>query len=435
MWFLHQLDPESSAYNMPPVRRRLLGPLDTGALRGAFEDLVRRHEALRTVFPAGGGVPRQRIGEPGPLELPITDLRGHEAREAELVERIGGEQIRPFDLARGPLLRAHLYRLGDEEHVLVVILHHIVSDGLSLAILWKELAALYAARRRGVAADLPPLPVQYADYAVWQRAYLSGERLERQLGYWIDRLAGAPEEIALPYRAGRRGEPSSRGAGASVALDAESWRRLRELGRAHRASPFVTLLAAFRALLARRGAGDDVCIGTPVSNRHQEQVRGLIGCFVNTIVLRTRVDREAGFPALLAAERRTVLGSLAHQGAPFEALVAALGGKRDRGRTPLFQVLFALQDLAWEREDFGGLVGLPVPLPTRSAQVELAVHVFEQPDGLAICFDHAADLFEPGAIEGLARDYVRLLEHVVADPERAIAGIPLPGASRLEGPC
>jgi non-ribosomal peptide synthetase component F len=434
MWFLHQLEPQGTAYNMPPIKRRLVGPLDAFALRGALEDLVRRHEALRTVFPSVDGAPHQRILEPGPHALPITDLRGlrdlrgHAEREAELLALIGQEQLRPFDLARGPLLRAHLYRLDDDEHVLVIILHHIVSDGWSLAVLWRELGALYAARQRGAVADLPPLPVQYADYAVWQRAHVSSEQLDKQLGYWIERLAGAPEATALPYRPGYTGWTSSRGAGVSVTLEAERWRRLRELGRGHRASPFVTLLAAFRALLARRSEQDDLCIGTPISNRYQEQVRGLIGCFVNTVVLRTRVDREAGFSALLAAERRTVLSALAHQQAPFEALVAALGGKRSqrsRGRTPLFQVLFALQDLAWEHEDFGGLVGRPVPLPTQSAQVELAIHVFEQRDQLVICFDYAADLFEAAAIEELARDYVSVLEHVTVSPEQALARIPL----------
>ncbi len=427
IWFLAQIDPDSPTYNMPPVTRRLCGRLEVDALRRAFEALVRRHESLRTVFRSRAGVPFQRVLEPGRRELPVVDLRalGEPEREAELAARVLEQSLRPFELSEGPLLRTLLVRLRDDEHALVIAMHHIGSDFWSLAIFWRELCALYHAFVCGGEPDLPPLPIQYADYASWHRRWMAGAALERELAYWKRQLADAPEEIALPTRGPRPAISSGRAGRVSMSLEPATWARLRALGRSHRASPFMTLLAGFRGLLARYTGQDDVCIGTPVAGRTHHDVRGLIGCFVNTLALRSKVDRAAGFSALLAEERRTLLQAMVHQQAPFEAVVEALGVARSLSRSPLFQVMFALQNLSWEREELSGLGGRPLANAAELAQLDLEVTAVEEGERLQLWFVYKEELFEHAAIEQMARHYLRLLEAVAADPGTPIGKIEL----------
>jgi hypothetical protein len=415
LWFLDRLDPCSAAYHMT-IARRLRGRLDADALRRACESLVARHEVLRTAFPARRGDPVQEIREPTHHELPILDVHD----DAQLAQVARAEAMAPFDLAAGPLLRTRLLRQGRDDHVFLATMHHIVSDGWSLALLWRELGALYSAQLRIDAPSLTPLSIQYADHAAWQRSWLRGDELRRQVAAWKERLAGAAVDLALPFKGPRPPVQTTRGASLSAVLDAGPWQRLREIGRRQRATPFMTLLAGFRALLARVTGQDDLCIGTPVAGRDHPAVRGLIGCFVNTLVLRARVDRQAGFAALVAGERQAALAAFAQQQTPFEALVAALGAPRRQDRTPLFQVMFAAQEVAWERDGLGPLASTPFPLAGETAQVDLAAHVFEQDGHLTACLVYNQDLFEHDTVDQLARDYVALLEGAARDPDRPI---------------
>ncbi|RKG47933.1 amino acid adenylation domain-containing protein, partial [Corallococcus sp. AB011P] len=340
LWFLDQLAPDDASYNLP-VTLRLLGRLDVQALRRAFEALVARHEALRTTFFEEEGQPFQRIHPPAEWVLPMEDLSGLEEseRDAETLRLATREARQPFHLVHGPLLRTALLKLSDVSHVLLATMHHIVSDGWSMGVLIRELASLYESFSGGRAPSLPPLPVRYADFALWQRQWLQGETLESQLGYWKRQLAGAPAALELPTDRPRPAVQSRRGATVPVHFPSELTDSLRSLAQREGATPFMLLLSAFQLLLSRYSGQDDVSVGSPIAGRTHAEAEGLIGFFVNTLVLRAHVRPEDSFRQLLAQVKATTLAAYEHQHVPFEKLVEVLQPSRDLSRSPLFQVM------------------------------------------------------------------------------------------------
>ncbi|MCB1032626.1 MAG: non-ribosomal peptide synthetase, partial [Acidobacteria bacterium] len=322
MWFLHRLEPTSTAYNIDGFYH-LHGRLDVAVLSRVIGEILRRHEVLRTTFETVDGRPVPRISPDLDLALPVVDLRAlpDSTRRREARRLAGEEAARPFDLALGPLVRLSLLRLGDDEHLVLLTLHHIVSDGWSMSLLGSEVAALYRAFVAGESSPLPELPIQYLDFAAWQRAWLAGEVLDEQMDYWREHLAGAPPLIELPTDRPRTTAPQDRGAQRPVHISAQATEALQALGRRSGATLFMTLLSAFQALLWRYGGQDDILVGSPIAGRNRIETEGLIGFFVNTLVLRGNLSGDPGFELLLANNREVVLEAHAHQDLPFEKLV------------------------------------------------------------------------------------------------------------------
>ncbi|MBI3326504.1 MAG: non-ribosomal peptide synthetase, partial [Nitrospinae bacterium] len=317
LWFLDQLQPDSPLYNVPHAVR-MQGMLDVMALRKALEAILERHDALRTTFPSRDGVPTQVIAEQGTLELPALNLRewSDAEREDEIARLITVEVRRPFALSRGPLLRGLLLRTGDEEHVLVLTIHHIVSDAWSTGVFFRELAAYYSAFHDGEVPSLPELPVQYSDFAAWQRQWLQGEALEQQLVYWKNHLAGAPARLELPTDRLRPVVQSHRGARVGVTLPGDLATALKTLSRREGVTLFMTLLAAFQVLLFRYTDQEDVVVGAPIAGRTFLEIEGLIGCFINAIPLRTRLKPSMSFRDLVDRVKEVALGGYVHQQLP-----------------------------------------------------------------------------------------------------------------------
>ncbi|HEU4559345.1 MAG TPA: amino acid adenylation domain-containing protein, partial [Longimicrobium sp.] len=428
LWFIDRLEPGSTAYSLPGAWR-LEGALDEAALERSLGEIVRRHEALRTVFAEVDGMPVQVMAPFGGFVVPVEDLSGlsDAEREAAVRRRAGEEAGRPFDLAAGPLFRAALLRLGAEDHVLLLSMHHIVSDGWSMGVLFQELSALYEAYRKGGESPLPELPVQYADYAVWQREQLEGEVLDRQLSYWRERLAGAPELLELPTDHPRPPVQTYRGAAVPVELSRELLERLQALGRTEGATLYMTLLGAFQVLLSRYGAGDDVVVGSPIAGRTRGEVEGLIGFFVNTLVLRTDVSGDPSFREVLGRVREVTLGAYEHQEVPFERLVAELQPERSLSHSPLFQVSFTMDA---DQGAGGGLAGLSIQgagTEVGVAKLDLALLLTTTPQGLQGGLIYSTDLFEPGTVERMARHLERVLEQAAADASVRLSQLELLG--------
>ncbi|MFP2931773.1 amino acid adenylation domain-containing protein, partial [Pyxidicoccus sp. 3LG] len=425
LWFIDQLEPGSVAYNLPTFVR-LQGPLDTGALRRALVELVRRHEALRTTFVEQEGQPFQRIAPSAELPLELVDLSGlapeaaHEALQARLRE----EALRPFDLATGPLLRVGLWRLRQDSHVLALDMHHIVSDGWSMGVLVREVTALYEAFVKGQPSPLPPLPLQYPDYAVWQREWLQGAVLEEQLGWWRQQLSGL-SHLELPTDRPRPPVQTFRGAHTGVALSRATSDALRALCQQEGATPFMALLAAFQVLLSRYSGQQDISVGSPIAGRQRGELEGLIGFFVNTLVLRARVESQASFVHLLRQVKETALGAYAHQDVPFERLVEELQSRRDLGRSPLFQVFFALQNTSTGpvREGLLELHPVAVEGGSATAKFEVQLDLSESPDGYHGTLGYNTDLFEAATAERMAAHFGLLVEALVARPEAPLASV------------
>ncbi|MEW5928459.1 MAG: amino acid adenylation domain-containing protein, partial [Gemmatimonadota bacterium] len=428
LWLVDRLDPGSSAYNMP-VALRLRGALDTAALRASLDALVRRHETLRTVFAEREGGPVQAIHPPAPVPLPVVDLRVlPEARREVEAERVAAaEAVRPFDLSRGPLLRGALLRLGGDDHVLCFNLHHIVSDGWSMQVLVREVSALYSASGRGEAASLPELPVQYADYAVWQREWLRGEVLEEQIGWWKGRLAGAPPLLEIPVDRPRRAGQSPRAGSHRFALPPEVTRGLRELSRREGATLFMTLLAGWQALLSKYSGQEDVVVGTPIAGRNRRETEDLIGFFVNVLALRADLSADPAWSGLVGRVREETLGAYEHQELPFERLVEELGVGRSLTHSPVFQVVFALnpgggdggrpelRDLALE--PFGGGDGV--------VKFDLDLSLSGAGEGLEGVLTYRASLFDAATVERMAGHLEALLDAMAADPARRLSELSL----------
>ncbi|WP_164002997.1 non-ribosomal peptide synthetase, partial [Pyxidicoccus caerfyrddinensis] len=429
LWFLEQLTPGSAFYNVPAVVK-LTGPLDVAALERSFEALVRRHESLRTTFRAEGGLPVQVISPAGRVELKRVDLGGlpEAEREQEARRRAEEEAARPFDLAQGPLLKTSLLRLGEQEHVLVLMTHHIVSDGWSMGILVREVAALYEAFSLGRTSPLPELAVQYPDYAVWQREWLKGEVLEAQLGYWKQQLEGAPATLELPTDKPRPAVQTFRGEVRQALWPKALWRDLESLGRREGATPFMVLLAAFQTVLSRYAGQEDVSVGAPIAGRTQAETEGLIGFFANMLVLRAKLEAGQSFRQLLRQVRETTLGAYAHQEVPFEKLVEELQPERDLSRSPLFQVTLTLQNIpTTEVKLKQGLTLSGVESELATSKYDLSLVVQEVPHGVVAAVNYNSELFEAATMVRLLGHLQVLLESAVARPEQRLLDLPLMG--------
>ncbi|HEX5724711.1 MAG TPA: amino acid adenylation domain-containing protein, partial [Longimicrobiaceae bacterium] len=428
LWFLDRLDPGSTTYNTP-WSLRLRGALDIGALERNLSEIVRRHETLRTTFREVDGSPVQVIAPFGGFTLPVEDFSGlaEADREMEMRRRVTEDAARPFDLAAGPLFRAALLRLGEEDHVLLVGMHHIVSDGWSIGVLSREFSALYEAYREGRESPLPELPVQYADYAVWQREQLAGEVLERQLSYWKERLAGAPELLELPADHPRPAVQTYRGASVPVELSPELLERLQALGRSEGASLYTVVLSAFQVLLSKYSGSEDVVVGSPMAERTRKEVEGLIGFFVNTMVLRTDLSGDPSFRETLRRVREATLGAYEHQEVPFEKLVAELQPERSLSHSPLFQVMFTLEDAGGGGGALPGLKVSGVGAAMEIAKFDLSLELAATPRGLRGGLNYSTDLFERGTIERMLGHLARVLEQVAADADVRLSRLALTG--------
>jgi amino acid adenylation domain-containing protein len=428
LWFLDQLAPGSSFYNVPAAQR-LQFPVNVGVLERALSEIVRRHESLRTRIAVAEGEPVQLVEAAARVELPVIDVVALEPVEREReVARLAAEEARaPFDLARGPLLRAQLLRLGPSEWVFLLTLHHVVADGWSLGVMFRELATLYEAFALGRPSPLPELAVQYADFALWQREWLRGERLERQLAYWRRRLEGLPV-LELPTDRPRPAVQRYRGASHSFTLPGSLADELRGLGRSEQATLFMVLLAGFKALLSRYCRQEDISLMAPVAGRSRPELEPLIGFFVNSLVLRTDLSGDPSFRELLRRVRETALGAYAHQDLPFEMLVEKLQPERDLSRNPLFQVTFQLfsSPTAVQSPKTEGLSALEVEPGT--SKFDITFDLWETEDGLDARLTYNTDLFDAERMARLAGHYRTLLEGAAADPEQPLSRLPLLGA-------
>ncbi|HEU4559708.1 MAG TPA: condensation domain-containing protein, partial [Longimicrobium sp.] len=428
LWFLDRLEPGNAVYNIPAAWR-LSGALDVDALEWSLGEIVRRHETLRTVFAETGGSPVQVITPFGGFILPVEDLSGLSEvdREAEVRRRAAAEAARPFGLSRGPLFRATVLRLGGEDHALLLSMHHAVSDAWSLGVLFRELATLYEAYLAGGESPLADLVVQYADYAVWQREQLEGEVLDRQLSYWTEQLAGAPELLELPTDHPRPPVRTYRGATVPVNFSPELTERLQALGRSEGATPYMTLLSAFQVLLSKYGVGEDVVVGSPIAGRTRRDVEELIGFFVNTLVLRTDLSGDPSFRETLRRVREVTLDAYEHQEVPFERLVEELQPQRSMSHSPLFQVMFTLQNTGGGEGALPGLSVSEVEAEHASAKFDLTLDMAATADGLRGALNYSTDLFERGTIERMARHLERVLEQVAADVDVRLSRLDLLG--------
>ncbi|MFJ8042103.1 amino acid adenylation domain-containing protein [Kitasatospora sp. NPDC096147] len=430
LWFLGQMEEQGSAYNVP-VTVRLRGTLDTRALRAAVDDVVARHEVLRTVFEEFAGRPYQRVLAPEQADVPWDEAPVTEQGLAGAIARAANQG---FDLATSPPLRVHLFVLGPQEHVLMLVMHHIASDGWSMGPLIRDLGAAYAARSTaGAAPDWAPLPVQYADYTLWQQELLGADDdpaslLSQQLAYWRGALADLPEELNLPTDRPRPAAPSHLGDAVWVTTDAELHARLLTFAREHQATLFMVLQAGLAALLSRLGGGTDIPLGTPVAGRVDEAADDLVGFFVNTLLLRTDLSGDPSFRQLVERVRESDLDAYAHQDVPFERLVEELNPVRTLSRHPLFQIMLVVQNNSSAELRVPGLEASVVPAGVDTVKFDLTVAVTERreagaPAGLKINIDYASDLYDHATVEELAHRLVRLLEGALAAPELPVGRV------------
>jgi amino acid adenylation domain-containing protein len=424
LWFLDQLEPGGAAYNIPGALR-LEGELDEEALERALAEIVCRHEALRTVFRQIEGRPAGVLLDRAPA-LARIDL----SSESEALLLAREDAGRPFDLAAGPLARFSLLRLLEREHVLLVNLHHIAADGWSLGVWSRELSALYEAFAKGEPSPLPELPVQYADYAAWQREWLQGEVLEGQLSWWRERLGDLEEGLELPADRPRPAAPSYRGGAERVELDRETVSRLEELGRSQGSTLFMTLLACFEALLLRWSGQERFAVGTPVAGRTRVETEGLIGLFVNTLAMPSEVGGDPRFTELLERVREMALGAYAHQDLPFEKLVEALSPERALSRAPLFQVMFVLQNAPMPELSVSGLRLSGLEVESGSAKFDLTLTLSPSPTGLSGGLEYSRDLFDRTTVARLAASWSQLVTAVASDPDRRLSELPLLGEAQ-----
>ena len=427
LWFLQQLEPDDTSYNVP-LAVRFGGALDVAALGRALTEVVRRHEVLRTTYAVRGEETVALIQAEAELPMPLTSLAALPEAEREPAARreMEAELRRPFDLAAGLPIRARLFALGERDHVLFVAMHHIATDGWSVAVLGRELGALYEAFSRGLPSPLAELAVQYADYAAWQRAWLSGAPLAKQLIYWKERLGSAPRVLYLPTDRPRPPALSHRGSLRSFSVDAETSRAIAQLCQREGVTLFMALLAAFDVLLYRWSGQADLVVGTPIAGRTRTETEGLIGLFVNTLAMRATLEDELTFRALLARTREGCLGAYAHQDMPFERLVAELDSERDMSRTPLFQVLFALQNAPPEQTTATPASTPPalrrrgMALDGGTAKFDLTFALREGPRGISGVMEYATDLFDGATIERMLVGFRALLADIAKRPDARV---------------
>lgn len=424
LWFLDQLEPGGSVYNIPDTHY-FDGPINLDALERSLSELIRRHEVLRTTFQSRNGEPVQVIAEPQPQKLEVVDLSHlpESEREAEAQRMADEEAERPFDLARGPLFRFRLLRLAEANHILLLNMHHIISDGWSLTVLGRELGTLYDAFNTGQPSPLSDLTIQYADFAVWQREWLQGETLEKQLVYWREQLSGDLPVLDLLTDRPRPAMYTYRGSSVDLELDEKNTDRLRQTARESNATLFMTLLAAFKVLLWRYTRQDEIIVGSPIANRNRTEIEGLIGFFVNTLVLRSKLNPEMTFRELLAQVRETTLGAYGHQDVPFEKLVEELQPERSLNRQPLFQVLFTLQ--ASEGIALEGLESGWMNTRRDTAKFDLNLFMAETETGLYSWFSYNTDLFDATTVARMLKHYHTLLEDIAAHPDARLSDLSL----------
>ncbi|ARV58862.1 hypothetical protein BZZ01_09635 [Nostocales cyanobacterium HT-58-2] len=426
LWFLDQLEPSNSFYNIHTALR-LKGTLNVAALEQSFNELVHRHEVLRTNFLTVKGQPVQAIAPQLTLSLPILNLQllPKVQQQAEVLRLATQEAQQPFDLAQGSLLRAKLLKLNSEEHVFLLTMHHIVSDGWSMGILVRELAILYQAFCDGSASPLPPLPIQYADFAAWQRQWLEGEVLESQLSYWKQQLDKIPPILQLPSNRPRPLVQTYRGARKTLALSPRLSEALKALSRKENVTLFMTMLTAFKVLLYRYTGQEDIVVGSPIAGRNRREIEELIGFFVNTLVLRTNLSGNPSFRELLRRVREVTLGAYVHQDLPFEKLVEELQPERNLSYTPLFQVMFSLQNAPIQQLETSNLTLSTLEVNNQTAKFDLTVDLAETPEGLYGNIEYNIDLFDSATITQMLGHFQNLLERIVAAPEQSLADLPL----------
>ncbi len=426
LWFLDQLEPGTAQYNIP-AGLRISGMLNEGLLILCLNEIVRRHEVLRTTFQTVDGTPVQVIAPSLTLALRHKDLtsRPIETREQEAERLTREEATIPFSLSEGPLVRVLVIRLEEETHFLVFTIHHIISDGWSTSVLIRELAALYRAFSNNEPSPLPPLKVQYADIAVWQRTWLQGEVLENELEYWKKELQDAPSSLPLPADRPRPAMQTERGAVYPFTLSKEIGNAIKRVNKQEGVTTFMTLLAAFQTLLYRYTGEQDICVGTPIANRNRVETEGLIGFFINTLVMRGDLSGNPTFNALLARVRETALGAYAHQDMPFEKVVGTVAADRNMSHTPLFQVMFVLQNTPYEPLELPGLTMTEVPIDTGIALFDLTLVMEESAEGVTGGIEYNTDLFDESTIERMSRHFTILLESLLNDPTQKIGSVPV----------
>jgi amino acid adenylation domain-containing protein len=422
LWFLHQLEPGNAVYNIARALR-FRGDLDYQALARGIDEIVRRHEVLRGAFPCVDEAPVQQVAPKLKIDLPLTDLRilPRSQRRAEMLRILAEEAGAPFDLERGPLLKARLLKLGKNEHVLLLALHQIVCDGWSMNLLLGELAQLYRSHVEGKAVRLPELKIQYGDYAAWQRAQLETPALRDQLEYWRARLENSASGLALVTDRPRPAVQSFRGARLPFVVPPVLFRRIKKLARETRATPFMVLMAAFNMLLRRYTAQDDISVGFPVTHRHRHDLGNMIGCLVNTLVLRTDLSGNPTFLELLERVRQHCRGALVHQDLPFDKLVEEVQRERDLSRNPLFQAMFAYQNYPAAEFNLPRVKAEAVQFPVTHSKFDLTVSLTEGGVTARGFIEYAMDLFDDSTIERMAQHFLTLLRGIVADPDRPIA--------------
>jgi amino acid adenylation domain-containing protein len=428
LWFLDQLHPGTAEYNIAGAIR-LRGDLDAEALDRSLREIVRRHEAMRTIFAQVDGEAFQVVTAPPADGLRLRDVADDAGGDVEtLLRRLMLEEARrPFDLARGPIFRATLLKVNARDHVLILVVHHIVADGWSAGVFVRELSALYEAYVTGRPSPLPELPIQYADFAQWQRQWLTGAVLDKELGYWTRRLAGHSAVLELPGDRPRPAVQTFRGALLKTQLPKDLSEALSALSRQEGVTLFMTVLAGFKALLFRYTGIEDLVVGTPIANRTRVDTEGLIGFFANTVVLRTDLSGDPAFRDLLRRIREVALDAYAHQDVPFEKIVEAVQPPRDMSRTPLVQVMFSYQNFPVQDIELPGVVLRPIEFDRGLARMDLTLEVFESPDGLKLAFEYSTDLFDEATIAAMAGHLETLLAGAVADPTRTLAALPLVG--------
>lgn len=432
LWFIDQLEGSSAQYNLPEALR-LRGELDVPALRQSIQAIVDRHETLRIHFAYADGSPFQIIAPELKVELPIEDISIlPESKQQELVlAALNQEFAQPFDLSRGPLFRMRLLKLGERDHIFLRTLHHIISDGWSQAVFNNEFMQFYEAFHQGKANPLQPLAVQYADYALWQRRWLTEEKVANDLQYWKKQLAGIPEQLDLPKDRPRQARRTYGADVCSITVPANTLAGLKRVGHANDATLYMTLLSAFALLLQRYSGQDDMVVGSPIANRQDSQLEHLIGFFVNSLIMRVRINAEQRFPDLLAAVRSTALEAYQHQDLPFERLVEELSPERRLNAAPIFQVIFALQNAPMAAEQFSELHVEAVAADEPRVRIDLEVHAVEHDGVLDLHWLYSRDLFEHWRMEQMAAHYLRLLEAVAVNPRQQVADFELLSAPEL----
>ena len=426
LWFLDQLVSGNPFYNMP-FAWHVRGQLDVLTLQSSLNEIIHRHETLRTCFLSVNGQPTQWIASS--LELTLVTIDLVELPEAERFDQarkmVSDDAQQPFDLTQLPLLRVKLLRLAPNEHILLLVMHHIISDGWSMGIFFRELAALYEAFSKGTTSPLAELPVQYADFAVWQRQWLSGEVLQTQLNYWQQQLAGAPPILELPTDRPRPSVQAFQSGIEQFQLDRHLMQKLLTLSQQSGTTLFMNLLAAFVTLLSRYSGQEDIVVGSPIANRKRIELEGLIGFFANTLALRVDVSGNPTFQELLGRVREVTIGAYAHQDLPFEKLVEVLQLERSLNRNMLVQVMFALHNAPTLSLELPGLSLIPFKIDLKTVRFDLEVHLWEVPEGLSGYFIYSTDLYDASTIQRMLGHFQTLLEGIVANCEQQISELPL----------